>query len=188
MRPCQAAPAFETTMSTPPKVVDHLVEGRAHRCGVGDVAARRRARRRRSPWPVRCRGSDSTSSSATSAPAAANALAVAAPIAPPAPVTTAIWPASGFSFACAELGLFDRPVFAVEHVGFGDRLEAADRLGVGDGRDRGLGEIGGDRARPWPSGRARTGRAPAPARRGAADRPCVLPPPTRALWRAKYCL
>ena len=44
----------------------------------------------------------------------------------------------------AELGLFDRPVFDVEHVGFGDRLEAADRLGVGDGRDRGLGEIGGD--------------------------------------------
>jgi hypothetical protein len=44
-----------------------------------------------------------TSSNATSAPAAANVRAVAAPIAPPAPVIAAIWPASGFSFALPSL-------------------------------------------------------------------------------------
>ena len=44
----------------------------------------------------------------------------------------------------AELGLLERPVFHVEHVGFVDRLEAADRFGVGDGLDRGFGEVGGD--------------------------------------------
>ena len=124
-------------MSTPPNASTTCVERRAHRCGVGDVACDRRAPRRRSPWPCFAAAVQSMSSSATSAPAAANALAVAAPIAPPAPVMTAIWPASGSSLRRAELGLLQRPVFAVEHVGFADRLEAADRLGVGDGFDRG---------------------------------------------------
>ena len=45
---------------------------------------------------------------------------------------------------CAELCLFERPVFHVEHVGFGNSLEASDRLGIGDGVDGGFGKIGGD--------------------------------------------
>ena len=44
----------------------------------------------------------------------------------------------------AELGLLERPVFAIEHVGFRDRLEAADRLRIGDALDRGFGDVGGD--------------------------------------------
>ena len=36
-------------------------------------------------------------------------------------------------------------VLAIGHVGFGDHFETADRLGIGDGRDGGFGEIGGDR-------------------------------------------
>ena len=44
----------------------------------------------------------------------------------------------------AELGLFERPVFAIEHVLFADRREAADRFGIGDALDRGFGEIGCD--------------------------------------------
>ncbi len=44
----------------------------------------------------------------------------------------------------AELGLFDRPIFGVEHVGFGDRLEAADGFGIGDDLDRSFSELGRD--------------------------------------------
>ena len=44
----------------------------------------------------------------------------------------------------AELGLLERPVFDVEQIGLRQRLEAADGFGVGDGRNRGLGEVGGD--------------------------------------------
>ena len=51
MRPCQAAPAFDTTISTPPKVSTTCVEGRAHRGGVGHVAVHRRARAADRPWP-----------------------------------------------------------------------------------------------------------------------------------------
>ena len=92
-----------------------------------------------------CVAARSLSIKATSAPAAAaKALAVAAPIAPPAPVTTATWPARGNGFATAELGLLQRPVFDVEHVVFGDRFEPAERFGVDDARDERLGEIGGD--------------------------------------------
>ena len=45
----------------------------------------------------------------------------------------------------AELGLFERPVFHLEQFGLGQRLEPADRFGVGHGRDPAFGEIGGDR-------------------------------------------
>ena len=45
----------------------------------------------------------------------------------------------------AELGLFQRPVFDIEHVGFGDRLIAAHRFGIGDHLDRVLRDVGGDR-------------------------------------------
>ena len=44
----------------------------------------------------------------------------------------------------AELRLLQRPVFAIEHVGFRNRLETADGLGVRDGLDRCLGEVGGN--------------------------------------------
>ena len=41
-----------------------------------------------------------------------------------------------------ELCLFERPVFHIEHVGFGNRFEAADRFGIGDRFDRAHREIG----------------------------------------------
>ena len=44
----------------------------------------------------------------------------------------------------AELRLLERPVLHVEHVGFVDQLEAAERLRIGDGLDRRFGEVGGD--------------------------------------------
>ncbi len=47
--------------------------------------------------------------------------------------------------AGAELGLFERPIFAIEHLGLGNRLEAADRFGIADAFDPGLGDVGGDR-------------------------------------------
>ena len=89
--------------------------------------------------------SASTSSSATSAPAAAKAFAVAAPIAPPCPGDRRDLAGERQLLGAAELRLLERPVLAVEHVGFGDRLEAPNGLGIGDGRNGGLGEIGGDR-------------------------------------------
>ena len=48
----------------------------------------------------------------------------------------------------AEFGLFERPVFDVEEIGLADRFEPADRLGVGHGLDRRLGEVGGDSGVP----------------------------------------
>ena len=44
----------------------------------------------------------------------------------------------------AELRLFQRPVFHVEHVGFGDRLIAADGFGIRDHFDRVLRDVGRD--------------------------------------------
>ncbi len=44
----------------------------------------------------------------------------------------------------AELCLFERPVFDVEHIGLADRVETADRFGIGYRGDRQLGDIGGD--------------------------------------------
>ena len=111
-----------------------------------------------------------TSSKATSAPAAAKASAVAAPMAPAAPVTATIWPCKRRGDARAELLLFERPIFAVEHVGFGDGFEVADGFGIADAFDPGFGDVGGNDRRPSWCGRDRTGRGPAPARRGAGDR------------------
>ena len=65
-------------------------------------------------------------------------------MAPPAPVMTATWPSSG-SRTRAELGEFQRPIFAIEHVGRRNRGEAPDRLGFGDRLGRGLRQIGGNR-------------------------------------------
>ena len=44
----------------------------------------------------------------------------------------------------AELFLFERPILAIEHVGLGDRLEAADGFGIADGFDPGLGDVSRD--------------------------------------------
>src|SRR5262249_21777802 len=44
----------------------------------------------------------------------------------------------------SELGLLQRPVFDVEHVSFGNRLEASNRFRVCDGFDCGFSQIGGD--------------------------------------------
>ena len=45
-------------------------------------------------------------------------------------------------FAGAKLGLLERPIFAIEHVGFGDRFKPADRFGAGQAFDPGLGDVG----------------------------------------------
>ena len=44
----------------------------------------------------------------------------------------------------AELRLLERPVFDIEQIGLRQRLEAADGFRIGDGGNRGFGEIGGD--------------------------------------------
>ena len=46
--------------------------------------------------------------------------------------------------ACAELGLLQRPVFDIEHVGLGDRFEAADPLCIGDDPHPFFGDVRGD--------------------------------------------
>ena len=145
------------------------VEGRMHRGRIGHVAFDRQGRRADLCACSRA-AARLTSSSATSAPAAAKALAVAVPMAPAAPVIGGDLTLQRRFLARAELFLLQRPIFAIEHVGFGDRLEFADRLGVADAFDPGLGEIGGDDARPSWWARGRTGRDPAPGRRGAGDR------------------
>jgi hypothetical protein len=50
----------------------------------------------------------------------------------------------GLRHRAFQLGLLQAPVLDVEQVALGQRLEAADRLGVGDHPDGGLGQIGGD--------------------------------------------
>ena len=44
-----------------------------------------------------------------------------------------------------QLGLFEAPIFEREQIALGQRLVAADGLGIGDHLDGVLGEIGGDR-------------------------------------------
>ena len=44
----------------------------------------------------------------------------------------------------AQFRLLQRPVFDIEQIGLRQRLEAADRLGIRDGGNRSLREIGGD--------------------------------------------
>src|SRR6266481_5653773 len=102
MRPCQAAPAFDTTMSTPPKFSTTL-SNPAWTEAASVTSQRTASAAPPIAWATERAAASFTSSSATSAPAAANALAVAAPIAPAAPVIAAIWPASGNSFATPSL-------------------------------------------------------------------------------------
>ena len=104
MRPCQAAPAFDTTMSTPPKRSQVVSKARLTCSGLVTSHL--------SPRPLIgfatfSAASPSMSRMATAAPSAASALAVAVPMAP-APVTSATCPVSGlttapFSLACSRL-------------------------------------------------------------------------------------
>ena len=60
-------------------------------------------------------------------------------------MTSAIWPASGFSTALPSLACSSDQYSISNSSASRQRLEAADRLGVGHGRDPAFGEIGGDR-------------------------------------------
>ena len=86
----------------------------------------------------------SRSSRATSAPAAANALAVAPPDGAAGAGDDGDLAGERLFRRGAELRLFERPILHVEHLGFGDRLEAADGLGIRDDLDRALRQVGGD--------------------------------------------
>ena len=77
-----------------------------------------------------CAAASSRSSTATSAPSAAKACAVAAPIAPARAGDDHDLARQRRFPGAAQLGLLQRPVFHVEQIGLGQRLEAADRLGV----------------------------------------------------------
>ena len=101
-------------MSTPPKAAATASKAARTEAALGHVADDEAAVA--PAFACSLAAAKLTSSSATSAPAAANAFAVAAPMAPPAPVTAAIWPENGGSLRGAELGLFERPIFAIEHV------------------------------------------------------------------------
>ena len=65
-------------------------------------------------------------------------------MAPPPPVIDRHLALQRQILALPELGQFQRPIFAIEHVGFGDRGEASDRFGPGNPFDRRLGDVGGD--------------------------------------------
>ncbi len=65
-------------------------------------------------------------------------------MAPAAPVMATTCPRQRQFPGAAQLRLFQRPVFDIEQIGLRQRLEAADRLGIGDGGNRGLGKVGGD--------------------------------------------
>ena len=143
MVPCQAAPALDTTISTPPKAETTASNAALH--AGGSVTSHCTA----SALPpiflaTAFAASRSRSRIATSAPCSAIALAVAAPMPEPPPVITATWRASDFLVRLAQLGLFQRPVFDFEHVEFADRLVFADGFGIGDHGDRVLGNVGGD--------------------------------------------
>ena len=95
-----------------------------------------------------------------------------APMAPPAPVMTAICPANGRSFSLPSLacsiGQYSQSNMSASVIGSKRPIASASVMP----RPR----LRRDRrrcARPSRSGRARTGQAPAPARRAAADRACA---------------
>ena len=162
----------------------HLLEGRAHRGGVGHVAVHRQgraaelfcSRRRRAFVEIEQRdlrsrrrerlggrGADDAGGAGDDGDLAGERLLLRG----------------------AELGLLERPIFHVEHVGFGDRLEAADRLGVRDDLDRALRDVGCD-----PGVLLRSPEAEQPEaghQRDARQRieHAFLAPPTRAFLRAK---
>ena len=86
----------------------------------------------------------SRSSTATAAPSAANALAVGPADAAAGAGHHRHLAGEGLGHRALQLGLLQAPVFDVEQVALGQRLEAADRLGIGDDLDGRLGEVGGD--------------------------------------------
>ena len=156
-------------MSTPPKARHHLVEGGAHAGRIGDIACDRqrlaadvfaafpprrdRGRGWRLPrlaWPC--------------------ALAVAAPMPEPPPVINATWRASDFSFDLPSLACSSDQYSTSNMSNSLMRLVFADRFGVGDHRDRVLGDVGGDGGVLGARRRRRTGRRPAPGSRAAGDR------------------
>ena len=184
MRPCQAAPAFETTISTPPKCAATAVESRAHGGCIGHVAGNRQrvgpiasacSRRRgkvdveqrdlgaRRGERLRGRGADGAGRAGDGGDLAGERRLLAR----------------------AELGLFQRPIFAVEHVGFGDRLEAADAVRVADDRDPVLGDVGGDHRVTLGAAKAEQAEPGTSTTRGRGSSSRLLPP-KRSLWRAKY--
>ena len=123
MRPCQAAPAFDTTMSTPPKVSATL--SKAARTDAASVTSQR---------------------TASAAPPIALAFAGRAGLVDIEQRDLGAGGGEGLGgggadgaggagdrrdlagerqfLGGAELRLLERPVFHVEHVGFGDRLRS----------------------------------------------------------------
>src|SRR5581483_100296 len=102
MVPCQAAPALDTTISTPPKAETTLSNA------AFTLAASVTSQATANALPpiflaTALAASSSRSRMATSAPSLAMALAVAAPMPEPPPVITATWRASDFSFDLPSL-------------------------------------------------------------------------------------
>ena len=62
----------------------------------------------------------------------------------PAPVTTATWPVNGFATAPLSLACSRLQYSTSNRSASRQRLEAADRLGIGDDPHRVLGQVGGD--------------------------------------------
>ena len=142
MRPCQAAPAFDTTMSTPPKVSTILANAAlteaasvtsqampiappialAFSFAAALVHVEQRDFGARRGECLRGRGADRAARAGHRHDLSGERL---------------------FGRA-AELGLLERPVFHVEQMRVVERLVAPGRFGIRDGLDRGLGEIGGD--------------------------------------------
>ena len=88
------------------------------------------------------------------------------------------------SLRVAELGLLQRPIFAIEHLGFADGFERADRLRVGDALDgvsaRSAATIASRLVSPSPN-RPSPGTS---ATRGSGS-PIILRAPKRVLLRSK---
>ena len=164
----------------------HAVEGGAHRSRRRSRRRRDRAPRRRAFWPPPAAASAVDDRAAPPRRRRARiARAVAAPIVPAPPVTTATWPASGFSAACRAW-----PARATSIPCRTCRLRDSDsNRPIASASVTvatvGFGDVGGDRARPSRCARARTGRAPAPGRPAAAGRARASAPPGARLWRAK---
>ena len=122
-------------------VVDDDVEAAEGEGGRGDASPARRPRRRRRParrWRRRRRrspprppapGRRARSAMTTQAPSAASRVAMALPIPDAAPVTSAIFVASGLGFGIrGELGLLERPVLDPELLGLVDGGVGRERL------------------------------------------------------------
>ena len=90
----------------------------------------------------------------------------------------------GLGHRALQLGLLQAPVFDVEQVGLGQRLEAADRLGVGDDRD-GCSRRGRRRwPHPWRVAPMPNRPTPGTSTTRGIGSSLVLTPPTRAFSRA----